>query len=301
MLLKIKRWLRSKKNTGVLTDPRQKNEKIFDYFGIGAEEEILFPDGQADAYLPTKEIQVVDGVETWTCVDQSSDNCLETLHKKKYGFEINIDDQADAIMAGTKCFYGNYLQKVADSKRHNGCLLEGIWNAPRPIKDCSEFLGIELSEEYRQKAKEFLNQYEITYRWATNYKDELRYAPLQVVINNGSHAVMAYGYEGDKLKIYDSYWNDKYLYDISKVICAMRYNITRKNNDMEFIKTVTKSSVYLKLEDRIYPILEPTTFYQLSGGQDWNIVKVVSDSELAALKMQPKIFTADGLINVINK
>lgn len=235
LIKKYKVWRHFKTlKKGVIEDPRPLEEKQRDYVGIGADQEVLCPDGQWDAYKPTYETQFIKYADTYACVSYSACNTIEFLYKRKYGIEINLSDRFLAILSGTKCYLGNWLQKVADTLRHNGFLYENEFPAPAEIRKCEDFY-IPLTEDQINLAKSRLNEYEITYRWipATeeDIKNALRYAPLQVIIENGIHAVTCYGYVGNKAKIYDHYlfYGDNcYLYDFSKIKGAMQYDIKRK-------------------------------------------------------------------------
>jgi len=225
-------------NHGVIPDPRSYEERRLDWVGIGAEEEVLCPNGQWDNYLPGFEPQFLKWAETYACTNFSSANCLETLLKRKYGIEYNLSDRKSAITSGTRCNWGNYLQRVADDWRHTGFLYEFEFPNPTEIKRCEDYY-IPIPQELLDRAKSRLNEWEINYCWINSneqaIKEALKYAPLQVVINNGTHAVMCYGYEGNKAKIYDSYlyggnptYLCTYLYDIDKITAVMKYNITKK-------------------------------------------------------------------------
>jgi len=224
------------KNHGVIPDPRSDEEKKFDWVGIGADEEVLCPDGQWDDYLPEFEPQFLKWAETYACTNFSSANCLETLLRRKYGIKCNLSDRKSAITSGTQCYRGNYLHRVANDWRTTGFLYEEEFPNPTEIRSCEEYY-IPIPQELLDRAKSRLNEWEITYRWIDTteeaIKEALKYGPLQVVINNGTHAVMCYGYEGNKAKIYDSYLyynKPTYLYDIKKITIAMKYNITKKGS-----------------------------------------------------------------------
>jgi hypothetical protein len=221
-----------RKNPAVANDPRSDEEKDKDYRGIGATMPVLQADGQWDDYKPVYETQFLKFWDTFACVTFSSANCLEFLHKRKYGTEINTSDRFIAIMSGTKCNFGNWLQSVGNTWNNCGFLYESEFPSPQTIYSCEEYY-IPITQEQKDLAKSRLKTYTINYRWIaaneTSIKEALKYAPVQVVINNGSHAVTCYGYEGSKAKIYDHYLNygdNCYLYDLSKISHAMQYDIT---------------------------------------------------------------------------
>lgn len=295
-----------RKHPAVVRDPRSEEEKQRDYQGIGATMPVLQEDGQWDAYKPVYETQFLKYADTFACVTFSSANCLEFLHKRKYETDLNTSDRFIAILSGTKCNFGNWLQNVGNTWNNAGFLYEIEFPSPSQIMNCSEFY-VPLTQEQKDLAKSRLQTYEISYRWitATDWaiKQALQFAPVQVVINDGSHAVTCYGYEGDKAKIYDTYLNygdNCYLYDFSKISSAMQYDIILKNNDMKFLKTQSDPTVYLILEDRAFPILEPTTYYALSGKTDWSSVQIVDFNELTKYKIQDRLFTVGGLVKVLN-
>jgi len=191
----------------------------------GVSENVLRPDGQWDDFLPEFESQWKDGFDTYACVTFSALNCIETLVKVRYDKDINKSDRFVAKMSDTRCGYGNWLYKVADTIKEQGSCDEVDY----PFSDglvCETYYA-EIPEDLKLKAKLLIEDYDIKWEWAYNYtlQEGLTYAPLQVTIwaygkrdsndiyqhpgtTKSNHAVMLYGYkEGEYWKIYDHYAN----------------------------------------------------------------------------------------------
>jgi len=237
LLKKYKVWnhLRKiRKHPGVATDYRSYQARALDRQGVGATMLPLQPSGQWEDFKPIYETQFLKYADTYSCVTFSALNVIEFLHKRKYANEINLSDRFISILSGTKCGEGNWLQSVGNTLRNCGFLYEVEFLAPGQIMKCEEFF-IPLTQEQKDLAKTRLNEYEISYSWVSPNEDgikiALQYAPVQVVINDGTHATTCYGFEGNKAKIFDHYLNygdNCYLYDFTKISSAMQYNITKK-------------------------------------------------------------------------
>jgi hypothetical protein len=69
-------------NHGFMADPI--NEQDFKLGQLKLKAEVLQPDGQWDAFLPVKEYQRKNGLETYACVSYGTLNCIEILMKRLY-------------------------------------------------------------------------------------------------------------------------------------------------------------------------------------------------------------------------
>lgn len=193
---------------------------------------ILRPDGQHDDFLPVVEIQRLKdgtGEDTYWCATCSRNNCLETVHKEKFGHEINIDDQFVAVGSGTRKYVGNSLIAVAEWGRRNGFILEK--NRLNNTYNIDEVYIAPTTEEL-DEGKRMLNIYEMFFEWVDRpgtsqsatpeeMMKVLQYGPIQACVDgsaysfnqqgfigefkNYTHAIMVFGYEKGKYwKIFDS-------------------------------------------------------------------------------------------------
>lgn len=211
---------------------------------------VLQSDGQWDNYLPEKEIQNINGVETYNCTSFGTCNIFEMLFKKVYGLANNFSDRFVGIQAGTRP-PGNDPHKVAQAIRHSGLIPEGLL----PFKDIfnwEEYYSYKGGNciECEVSGKEFLDRWWIGHEWVFttgNHRQEammesLRYSPLGVSVTAwyvegdlyvdrgqpNNHWCVLYGYEKDKYwKVFDSYdlstkkldWNFNFGY--CKRYCLM--------------------------------------------------------------------------------
>jgi hypothetical protein len=174
-------------------------------------------DGNWERYLPVVEYQNNHSFDRMACVSYSLLNCLEIQHIRQTGKEINWSDRALAKMSGTTK-YGNRLDTVFDTARHEGLILESDW--PDTPGGWDEYYK-EIPKEILATAKNFLNDWEVYREWVSPYrldliKEALKEAPLQVTVKYASgdgllnptgrhdHAVCLYGIDGGYL-IFDHY------------------------------------------------------------------------------------------------
>jgi len=196
------------------------------------------PHGQWDALLPAVEYQSSEGIDSWMCVSYSLLNCLEMLYIRQTGVEINWSDTFLGKISGTIPGVGNYLATVFDTARKEGLVLQSSWaNFPEPYR--------ELTQEIKDEAKKFLNDWLLYREWVIPTPEYMKLAlmdaPLQVVVNNGTHAVACYGYEdGEHWKCYDHYYNIKkqypWDYDFRGVL---KPTLSKKTNNTMTIKNNT--------------------------------------------------------------
>lgn len=193
---------------------------------------ILRPDGQWDNDLPEKELQN-KGFETNACTVFGTENCAETLHKVVVGFEKNWSERFTAIMADIDPNAGGYPEKVIESIRKNGNLLEEELPFDETITTPTKFYSPKpMTDEYKEKAKQFVTEYTIMHEWITpvtpaSLMAALKRSPVGISVCawifdtktgyyvnpeglRSNHWVMCYGYvEGKYWKIYDHYNKDK--------------------------------------------------------------------------------------------
>lgn len=228
---------------------------------------ILMPDGQWDAHIPEKELQMKNRVETSNCTVYGTLNCLETIIKFK-GLEVSEDnsERYNGVIAGTTRA-GNTPKKAVESMRKEGIIPEERLPFDESITTFEEYYSPRPMEaKYLVEGNRFLNKYMIGYEWVftsgmlseklEKLTQALTLSPLGVSVvawrerdglywkergQADTHWTMLYGYEyGKYWKIFDSYDNThkklEWLYDFG---FAMRYELT---------ETVGRESSYCFLE-----------------------------------------------------
>lgn len=118
---------------------------------------------------------------------------LEWLNKN--GFikdgKLNLSDRFTAIMSGTTP-QGNYMQNVWDSIRKDGCIPEAM--LPFGGNNWAEYHNKNvITQAMKDLAKQFLEIVDSSYEWTSNIRADmlqaLKECPLQLAINNATHAV----------------------------------------------------------------------------------------------------------------
>lgn len=232
-------------------------------------------------YLPVKEKQKFckDGqcVEPMSCTNHSANNCLEIMHKFKYGKEINLSDCQLAKTSGTTK-WGNYLYKVADHLMENGVVYEHDWPYPYDgAKYTWEDYYREIPAEVLNKRKMFKEKYTVNHEWVEkkDFKEALRYGPLQVTgyawykgagdmyyrLNGkkDNHALTMIKAETEHAVCWDTYANSKGEH-IKKVAWdnigdwAKFYSINHENKPMEFKNNkIYKARINIDRNDKESP------------------------------------------------
>lgn len=196
--------------------------------------EVLCPDGQWDDYLPEKEYQNKNGLETSSCVTFGTLNCLEILYKKLYGKEENYSERYIAKLSGTTPS-GNSIQTVADTIRKKGNISEKLLPFSSDINTWDKFFT-NIPEELLLMGQNWLTLFSYGHEYIftinntdkqAKLKEALKYSPCGVSVcawikdDNGryikpagtrdNHWVCCYGHscEGPQSswywKIYDTY------------------------------------------------------------------------------------------------
>lgn len=261
---------------------------------ISSEKELT--DGDWTDYLPKIEYQNSNGFDTMACVIYSALNCLETLHNRLYGVEVNWSDRFTAKTSGTS-IQGNTLHNVAECiRKFYGTVKETDY--PSDGDNWNEYYKT-ITDDLYSLGKEFYNTYQVNYEWVETREpfeliDILKVAPLQVTIRligvddsgyyvktdkTPNHAVMLYGYKlNDYWLIFDHYTQHikKLAWDF-KFGAIMKYKLS-KLKSMKFIKSEDKPDVYLVKADDIIAISGEEDFFNLEN--NWNAVETITQQEL---------------------
>lgn len=232
---------------------------------------IVQSDRNWEPFLPKFEYQKKD-YETYACVSFSGLNCLETYINRLYGFEYNFSDRYTANISGTIYKKGNYLNKVAESIRKDGLVLER--NYQYDAKTPEEYYA-PISDSITLQAKEFYEDWEIQWEWVGSVITEpdklwegLQYAPIQVTVHawyppegpynrverERNHAVMLFtGKYKDSWFIYDHY--DEKIKRLSwdfNFGAAIKFTANRKTKESYPLKLIqARGSADIYILDRL--------------------------------------------------
>lgn len=240
-------------------------------FQLGAvgDKKVLMPDGHGwGKYLVEGERQN-RGTETFSCVSQSANNCLEIQLKRiielgedkpliakltEMGYirngEVNFSDRFTAKMSGTTR-NGNNQKVVADSIRHNGLVPEWVW----PHVEGWDNFYAPISAEVIAMGKKFADFFDTTYEFVTPAQmiEALKYNVDQTsgnawlapqggiyrrTMNILNHAFVLFDYVVKTTKeIFDTYWDYGKENDYTKTLdwdynlgWGLLYNIRLKKN-----------------------------------------------------------------------
>lgn len=140
-----------------------------DYILGGAQVQLapLQPDGDWTSFLPTKEVQNLNGIEPYACVSFTILNAVEILIKRKYGIDRNYSDRFLAAVSGTKDLMGNDPHAVCEYLRKVGVVMQDVWPFDSAIKTFEDFYGVVPPKLY-ELAKEFNNEWDFTHFYVNN-------------------------------------------------------------------------------------------------------------------------------------
>ena len=196
-------------------------------------DEVLVPGGQWDIYIPEKEIQDVNNVETYNCTGFGASNQIETFLRRRYGGTWNYSDRAIGIAAGTS-ERGNNPQTVYETIRKVSCMVpQRLLPFSNDIKTIEQFYAPKpLPKSIIREGDQWLNEHHFKHDYvglpsnpATSdmLMEALKRSPLCVAVyawakgsdglykrlGRDGHWTMLFGYEKDTYwKIYDSYDDD---------------------------------------------------------------------------------------------
>lgn len=243
------------KNYGVIEGARDT-----DYVAGSLPYEVRVPDGNWKKYLPKGEHQKLNGVETMACVSFSANNSAE-MQMNYYGVERNLSDRFLATMSGTTSL-GNYLWRVADTLRREGAIDEADWATPDGDFTWNEYYH-PVPIELINKAKKFLNEWDIAYEWVgadiESLKYHLKHAPIQIVIPG--HAIVNFFCEEDIIHYFDTY--KPFEKKTKSITSALKIVVTPKKNDMK--KLDWQGRLWVVMDEKRYWVLDPKTRDRLGG------------------------------------
>jgi len=220
--------------------------------------ELLQPDGQWTKYLPRKEDQLRNGVETSACTIFGTLNALEMLHKRKYNKEPNYSERYGSQVCGVTEIGASPHHVIEIIRMYAGTVAESVLPFSKSISTWQEYnSGVTLM--HRLKGLLWLMEYEVAHEWvltgdadtATLLKGALRLSPLGVAVQawknqggyyvrNGAdnHWCTLVGYK-DK-----DYWIVFDSYDAHLKKLAWDYGFTRaKRYSLNKRKTYTSKAI----------------------------------------------------------
>lgn len=218
--------------------------------------DILQPDGQWDAFLPTDEFQN-QGFEIYACATFGTLNCVETILKRRFNFNDNFSDRYVATLTDTGKIHGNDPQKIAEFIRKNGDVDESVW----------PYLNTTFDDYYQapptslaSKASVFNAHYDFKHDIvpsdSKSMMTALKYSPLGISVEawadrgdgimqagdgaHDNHWCMCYGYkENEYWKVFDSYDNThKKVEWAHRPVQAKRYHIDLAPQTTSFLQSL---------------------------------------------------------------
>lgn len=195
--------------------------------------EIVNPTGDWRGYLPKEEHQFSNNADTMGCVSFSFNNDMEIQTKFRTGVELNYSDRFLAKMSGTTP-QGNYLDKVAETARTIGLVLEEQWPEPSNYTWNSYYAAI--PQDIIDAAVKLDIAYELTSINKNNLISQLKQCPIQVTIPSPhpNHAVVLVHIEGDNAYYFDTY--PPYLKTINVSLISYALKIVQKGSMAKFLK-----------------------------------------------------------------
>lgn len=224
---------------------------LSDHYVLGSAlslgQEVIQPDGQWDAYLPTYEVQD-DKFETYGCTVWGTENCIETLAKRIYGKEYNFSERYPYILTPVRP-PGADPHAVAECIRHLGLVDQSVLPMTGTFE---EFISPDpMLDWILRKGKEWIAANDFGHEWlfttnpnnetrAALFKQALQYSPLGVSVTAwyegggvyvdlnlpNTHWCEIYGWEPRGWKVFDSYDHTKKILSYEHhVEYAKRYSL----------------------------------------------------------------------------
>ena len=224
-------------NTGVLLGNNPE-----DYFA-GANSPIIYKkrleSGDWTPYCLDEEPQYSNKGDSMACVSHSVINAIQAQEYFLTGKKVNYSKRWLAKMSGTTR-QGNYLNKVADTIRQYGLVLEEDYPAPSSFtwdeyhSNIPEPLNLQLLKKGQEWFKKWDFAYEFLQINDANLDYHLKHSPIQIVIPG--HAVCGI-YSPDMYITYrDSYPQYNKKYAINGLLSAMKPILTPTTLEAGFVK-----------------------------------------------------------------
>lgn len=148
-----------KKNYGFKLDEKREEDYIF---GASLPMNELQADGDWSKFLPVREYQNLNAMESYACVTFTALNAVETLIKRQYGVERNYSDRFLAYVSGTKDKNGNSPREVCDFLRKIGVVTDDLLPFDESINTYDKFYAQPNAKLY-ELAQEFNREWDFRY------------------------------------------------------------------------------------------------------------------------------------------
>jgi hypothetical protein len=235
-------------NSGVI--PGSATKKL--WIGGTIPYEVRLESGDWRPHVPVHEKQR-DPLETMACVTFSHNNCLE-IQYKFFGKDVNFSDRFLAKMSETTP-QGNYLDKVADTSRKIGLVLESEWPNNPKAATWDEYYK-EIPDDVKSKAVKQPIAFEEIPHDKDSLLDHLKQSPIQVTIPepHPNHAVTLLHISGDRAYVQDHYSMQVRAIAVSSISYALKI-VLNKPNIMEIFQIAGEQTLVVKNLDGKYYIV----------------------------------------------
>ncbi len=283
-------------------------------FIFGADKETPMPydslavDRDWSKHLPLHEKQYNRKFDTYGCVSFSALNCIETMARKRFGYNWNLSDRYIVVASETRPGYGNYLHKVASTIRTRGVIEEEEY--PFPMNMSLDEYYASIPQELHSKAREATRKFDFHYQWVdwagvnpNKLYQALQFGPVQCTVDARSmaqnkkatrtnHAVMAYkAVKHESISFFDHYRRSHTVDWDHYIGSAMRFDISKKNYMITLAKG-TGSDIYaLGKDGKLYRVEDSMAALQagvVAGLWDGNI-KDMDDDEIEEMEIAATI------------
>lgn len=290
---------------------------------------VFEPKGDWTKYLPEKEYQHKNGIETYNCTSFGTLSIIETLINRITSERQNYSDRFVGIVAGTRP-PGNTPHAVAEAIRKNRLISEEMLPFSDDIRTVEEYYSFKGADEQECKNKALAFPYELNHYWlwtgdqtkeqrTAKIREALKYSPLgisvsawtkkgNVYVDNGvqnNHWTMLYGEDKNGWKVFDSYDNThKILSFDHNIQFAKGYHLVLK--EAEQVSLIKKLlSLYQELVELLTQKKTMTNSEKLATiaeskvGIDITNDNLVSDEVSCAFALTTILREYDPTINII--
>ena len=223
--------------------------------------EVIRPNSDWDMFLPDREIQHNDSIDTSNCTGFAFANNIEILMYALFGRRLNYSDRFIGINAGTWP-PGNTPHRVGEAIRKRGMVLENLLPFDDSIKTISEYYSPKPMPKWiAEVGGKWRDEYEFKHEWVFKNKvsikrkrellfEALKYSPVCVSVRAwqsmpmgeygevyykepgdiDTHLTVLYGHQDRKFwKVFDTYDNTIKLLDGNyDFLQAKRIHIARR-------------------------------------------------------------------------
>jgi len=154
------------KNYGLIIPKIKTREEGAEHI-LGSEGVVINPTGDYRSYLPDKEPQNKNRVETMACSVYGTLSALETLLKFK-GYSVNYSDRYLAIVGNVDPYKGADPHKIAECIRNvAGCLKEDRLPFSDDVKTVDYYYGVpkDIISQLIKEGQRWYDEWEFSHKW----------------------------------------------------------------------------------------------------------------------------------------